>query len=68
MMDICLIIQKQHHENIILFATLAITAIGCAQSKDKKVVPKVAFSKEYPNTKVAWDIERTVLKQNLNER
>jgi hypothetical protein len=39
MMDICLIIQKQHHENIILFATLAITAIGCAQSKDKKVVP-----------------------------
>jgi hypothetical protein len=48
MMDICLIIQKQHHENIILFATLAITAIGCAQSKDKKVVPKVvkeAFQK-----------------------
>jgi hypothetical protein len=40
MMDICLIIQKQHHENIILFATLAIT-VGCAQSKDKKVVPKV---------------------------
>jgi hypothetical protein len=33
--------SKQHHENIILFATLAITAIGCAQSKDKKVVPKV---------------------------
>jgi hypothetical protein len=28
-------------KNIILFATLAITAIGCAQSKDKKVVPKV---------------------------
>jgi outer membrane lipoprotein-sorting protein len=25
-------------KNIILFATLAITAIGCAQSKDKKVV------------------------------
>jgi hypothetical protein len=47
MMDICLIIQN-NHENIILFATLAITAIGCAQSKDKKVVPKVvkeAFQK-----------------------
>jgi hypothetical protein len=46
MMDICLIIQQ--NENIILFATLAITAIGCAQSKDKKVVPKVvkeAFQK-----------------------
>jgi hypothetical protein len=37
MMDICLIIQKQHHENIIYSST----AIGCAQSKDKKVVPKV---------------------------
>jgi hypothetical protein len=33
--------SKQHHENVILFATLAITAIGCAQSKDKKEVPKV---------------------------
>jgi hypothetical protein len=40
MMDICLIIQKQHHEKIYL-PHLAITAIGCAQSKDKKVVPKV---------------------------
>jgi outer membrane lipoprotein-sorting protein len=28
-------------KNVILFATLAITAIGCAQSKDKKEVPKV---------------------------
>jgi hypothetical protein len=28
-------------KNIILFATLAITAIGCAQSKDKRSVPKV---------------------------
>jgi hypothetical protein len=40
--------SKQHHENVILFATLAITAIGCAQSKDKKEVPKVvkeAFQK-----------------------
>jgi hypothetical protein len=48
-------------KNIILFATLAITAIGCAQSKGKKEVPKVvkeAFQKEYPNTKVAWDIEK----------
>jgi hypothetical protein len=27
-------------KNIILFATLAITAIGCAQSKDKKVYLK----------------------------
>jgi ABC-type transporter MlaC component len=41
MMDICLIIQNSIMKNIILFATLAITAIGCAQSKDKKVVPKV---------------------------
>jgi hypothetical protein len=46
MMDICLIIQKQHHEKYNL--PLLITAIGCAQSKDKKVVPKVvkeAFQK-----------------------
>jgi hypothetical protein len=28
--------SKQHHENVILFATLAITAIGCAQSKATK--------------------------------
>jgi hypothetical protein len=39
MMDICLIIQKQHHEKY-NFILSAITAIGCAQSKDKKV-PKV---------------------------
>ena len=47
-------------KNVILFTTLAITAIGCAQFKDKKEVPKVvkeAFQKEYPNTKVAWDNE-----------
>jgi hypothetical protein len=50
-------------KNIILFATS--NNIGCAQSKDKKVVPKVVkrLLKEYPNTKV--DIEKTVLKQNL---
>jgi hypothetical protein len=41
MMDICLIIQKQHHEKYNFICHLAITAIGCAQSKDKKVVPKV---------------------------
>jgi uncharacterized membrane protein YkoI len=47
-------------KNLILFAALAITAIGSAQSKDNKNVPKVvkdALQKEYPNTKVAWDIE-----------
>jgi hypothetical protein len=52
--------SKQHHENVILFATLAITAIGCAQSKATKKYLKWlrAFSKEYPNTKVDWDIEK----------
>lgn len=47
-------------KNVILFAAIAISAIGCAQSKEKKEVPKVvkeAFQKEYPNTKVDWDIE-----------
>jgi hypothetical protein len=47
-------------KNVILFAAIAVTAIGCAQSKDKNEVPKVvkeAFQKEYPNTKVEWDIE-----------
>jgi hypothetical protein len=67
MMDICLIIQNSIMKNIILFATLAITAIGCAQSKDKKYLKWLKrFQKEYPNTKVAWDIEKTVLKQSLN--
>jgi hypothetical protein len=48
MMDICLIIQNSIMKNVILFATLAITAIGCAQSKGNKEVPKVvkeAFEK-----------------------
>jgi hypothetical protein len=48
-------------KKVILVAAIAISAIGCAQSKDKKEVPKVvkeAFQKEYPNTKVNWDIEK----------
>jgi hypothetical protein len=47
-------------KNVILFTTLAITAIGCAQSKGNKEAPKVvkeAFQKEYPDTKVDWDKE-----------
>jgi hypothetical protein len=47
-------------KKIILLAAIAISTVGCAQSKEKKEVPKVvteAFAKEYPNTKVAWDIE-----------
>ena len=47
-------------KNVILFAAIAISAIGSAQFKNKKEVPKVvkeAFQKEYPNTKVNWDIE-----------
>jgi hypothetical protein len=55
-------------KNIILFYNLAITAMGCAQSKDKKVVPKVVkrlFKKNIQIMKVAWDIEKTVLKQSL---
>lgn len=48
-------------KNVILFAGIALSAIGSAQSQEKKEVPKVvkeAFQKEYPNTKVAWDIEK----------
>ena len=48
-------------KNLILVAAMAISAIGCAQTKDKKEVPKVvkeAFQKEYPNTKVKWDVEK----------
>jgi hypothetical protein len=48
-------------KNVILFAAIALSTIGFAQSKEKKEVPKVvkeAFQKEYPNTKVAWDIEK----------
>lgn len=47
-------------KNVILFAAIAITSIGCAQSKENKEVPKVvkeAFQKEYPNIKVDWDID-----------
>lgn len=47
-------------KNVILLVVLAISTVGCAQSKEKKDVPKVvteAFAKEYPNTKVDWDIE-----------
>lgn len=47
-------------KNLILFAAAAISTLGCAQIKEKKEVPKVvkeAFQKEYPNTKVNWDIE-----------
>ena len=47
-------------KKVILFATLALSAISFAQIKDKNQVPKVvkdAFQKEYPNTKVDWDIE-----------
>lgn len=45
---------------VILLAAIAISSVACAQSKENKEVPKVvteAFAKEYPNTKVAWDIE-----------
>ena len=48
-------------KNVILFAAIAITSIGCAQSKENKEVPKAvkeAFQKGYPNTKVDWDIEK----------
>jgi hypothetical protein len=47
-------------KHVILFAAIAISAIGCAQSKDNKDLPKVvkeAFQNEYPNMKVTWDIE-----------
>jgi hydroxymethylpyrimidine/phosphomethylpyrimidine kinase len=55
-------------KNIILFATLAITAIGCAQSKDKKVVPKVVKEVFQKNIQMkVEDIEKTVLKQNLKK-
>lgn len=47
-------------KKVILLAGIAISSASCAQSKENKVVPKVvseAFAKEYPNTKVEWDIE-----------
>ena len=47
-------------KKVILLAAIAISSVGCAQSKENKEVPKVvteAFAKEYPNTKVDWDIE-----------
>lgn len=47
-------------KKVILLAAIAISTVSCAQGKDKKDVPKVvtdSFAKEYPNTKVDWDIE-----------
>lgn len=48
-------------KNLILVAAIAISTVGFAQTKEKKEVPKVvkeAFQKEYPNTKVHWDVEK----------
>ena len=48
-------------KNLILVAAMAISTVGFAQTKEKKEVPKVvneAFQKEYPNTKVDWNIEK----------
>jgi hypothetical protein len=65
MMDICLIIKNSIMKNNFI-CHLAITAIGCAQSKDKKSLKWLKrFFKRISKTKVAWDIEKTVLKQNL---
>ena len=47
-------------KKVILLAAIAIGTVSCAQSKENNDIPKVvtaAFSKEYPNTKVDWDIE-----------
>ena len=47
--------------NLILIAAMAISTVGFAQTKENKEVPKVvkeAFQKEYPNTKVDWDVEK----------
>ena len=48
-------------KKVVLFALMATGLVGFAQSKEKKEVPKMvqeAFQKEYPNTKVSWDIEK----------
>lgn len=48
-------------KKVVLFALMATGFVGFAQSKVKKEVPKMvqeAFQKEYPNTKVSWDIEK----------
>lgn len=48
-------------KNVILLGAMAFCTISFAQSKVKKNVPQVvkeAFQKEYPNTKVDWDIEK----------
>ena len=48
-------------KNLILVAAMAISTVGFAQNKEKKEVPTVvneAFQKEYPNTKVDWNIEK----------
>lgn len=47
-------------KKVVLFALIAISTVGCAQSKEKNDIPKAvteAFAKEYPNTKVDWDVE-----------
>jgi hypothetical protein len=47
-------------KKVVLFALMAIITGSCAQTKENKNVPKIvsdAFAKEYPNTKVAWDVE-----------
>jgi hypothetical protein len=58
--------SKTASKNIVLFATLAITAIGCTVQRQESSLKWLKRPKEYPNTKVAWDIEKTVLKQSLN--
>lgn len=47
-------------KKVVLFALVAISTLGFAQSKKNKEIPKVvteAFAKEHPNTKVTWDVE-----------
>lgn len=48
-------------KKVVFFALMVTGFVGFAQSKEKKEVPKMvqeAFQKEYPNTKVSWDIEK----------
>ena len=48
-------------KKVIAFALMASGLVGFAQAKQNKEVPKVvaqAFEKEYPNTKVDWNIEK----------
>lgn len=47
-------------KKVVLFAFMAMGLVACGQSKENKEVPKVvtdAFAKDYPNTKVDWDVE-----------